>query len=201
MRIILTISFLLCYTFSFSQSKTYFSSLDVFELEWVSDPQISPNGKQVVYVRRGMDIMEDKRQSRLWLVDVNGKKHQPLTGLEVNESNPIWSPKGDEIAFLASSRSKGKEIYIYDIKTKTAARISNLADSPRNIIWSPDGKSLAFSMFMPTKELVLVKPSRKPKGAKWAKSPRVTTRLKHEADGAGYIKPGFTHHFIIISSC
>ena len=37
----------------------------------------------------------------------------------------------------------------------------------------------------------------KPEGAKWAKAPRITDRLKHEADGAGYLDPGFTHIFVI----
>ena len=43
-----------------------FESRDVFELEWASDPQISPDGKTVAYVRNGMDIMRDGRRSEIW---------------------------------------------------------------------------------------------------------------------------------------
>ena len=46
-----------------------FERMDVFDLQWVSDPQISPDGKRVVYVRNSMDIMTDQRTSRLWLIN------------------------------------------------------------------------------------------------------------------------------------
>ncbi len=71
----------------FSQSKTVFSNMDVFELEWVTNPQISPDGKWIVYERRGMDIMKDRRQSRLWMMDSNGQNHFKLTNRNVNESS------------------------------------------------------------------------------------------------------------------
>ena len=72
----------------YSQEKTTFSSMDVFELEWAQNPQISPNGTQVVYQRRGMDIMNDRRQSRLWIMNANGSNHSKLTTIDRNESNP-----------------------------------------------------------------------------------------------------------------
>ena len=49
-----------------------FRRSDVFELEWVSDPQISPDGKRTVYVRNGMDIMTDAKVGKLWLVGNDG---------------------------------------------------------------------------------------------------------------------------------
>jgi hypothetical protein len=42
-----------------------FSPRDVFELEWASDPRISPDGERVVYVRNFMDVMSDRRRSQL----------------------------------------------------------------------------------------------------------------------------------------
>ena len=68
-----------------------FDRMDVFELEWVSDPQVSPNGRRVVYARNGMDIMTDSKWTRLWLIDADGTDNVPLTGRDVNESNPVWS--------------------------------------------------------------------------------------------------------------
>ena len=180
----------------FSQSNPAFSNLDVFDLEWVEKPQISPDGQTVVYVRRGMDIMTDRRFSRLWLINTDGSAHQKLTSNDVNEGNPIWSPKGNRIAFTAST-DQGSEIFIYWVKTGKIARISQLKSSPRGLSWSPDGQQIAFSMFVEGRELSLVKPPKKPKGAKWATAPRVTSRLKHEADGSGYMKPGFSHLFVI----
>ncbi len=181
---------------SFGQNKPAFSSMDVFDLEWVTDPQISPDGDRIVYVRRGMDIMTDGKTSRLWIIDISGEDHQKLSSFDTNESNPTWSPDGKRIAFTASSK-EGTELFMYWLETAKIARISQLENSPRNIIWSPDGKWLAFTKFVEGKELSLASPPRKPKGAKWADPPRVTSRLKHEADGSGYMRPGFSHIFII----
>lgn len=185
-------------TLCFAQPKKVFSSMDVFDLEWVEKPQISPDGTKIVYIRRGMDVMKDRRQSRLWMINTDGTEHQKLTSNDVNEGNPTWSPDGQRIAFTAST-TQGTELFIYWVKTGKIARISQLSSSPRGLSWSPNGHFLAFSMFVEGKELSLVRPPKKPKGAKWASAPRVTTRLKHEADGVGYVKPGFSHLFIIPS--
>ncbi len=182
-----------------SQEKPAFQPLDVFSLEWVDDPQISPDGKQVVYVRRGMDIMTDKRISRLWIINTDGSEHYKLTSQDVNESKPRWSPDGSRIAFT-SSTDNGSELFVYWKNTAKIARLSSLESSPKSIAWSPNGKQLAFTMFVPGKELSLVVPQRKPKGASWAAVPRVTTRFKHEADGSGKLKPGFTHLFVLPAS-
>jgi len=180
----------------FSQEKTTFTNLDVFELEWAQNPVISPDGTKIVYQRRGMDIMNDRRQSRLWLMNSDGSNHVKLTNNDVNESNPKWSPDGTRIAFT-SSTDNGSEIFIYWLKTTKTARLTQLTKSPSNLKWSFDGTQLAFTMTVAKKPVSFVKQPKKPDGAKWAKHPRVTTRLKYEADGSGYIKPGFRHLFII----
>ena len=67
--------------------------MDVFELEWVADPQISPDGNQVVYVRRGMNIMTDRREGNLWIINANGTGHEKLTavppGLQMARVSPM----------------------------------------------------------------------------------------------------------------
>jgi dipeptidyl aminopeptidase/acylaminoacyl peptidase len=173
-----------------------FSYLDVFELEHVRQPQISPDGQQVVYRRMGFDIMTDKAVGQLWLINRDGSDHQKLTSREVSESNPQWSPSGDRIAFV-SSTDEGAEIYLYWVATGKLARLSQLPASPANLRWSPDGEWLAFSMKVEAKPPVLASMPAKPKGAKWAEAPRITDRLKHEADGRGYLSPGFTHLFVL----
>lgn len=182
--------------FAITQEHPAFSNMDVFELEWVADPQISPDGTQIVYIRRGMDIMKDKRQSRLWLINSDGTEHYKLSSAEVNESKARWSPDGSRIAYTASTDT-GTEVFMYWVKTGKIAKISQLESSPKGLVWSPNGKQLAFSMFVKGSELKLAKAPSKPKGAKWAESPRITSRLKHEADGSGYMKPGFSHLFVL----
>ncbi|WP_228853226.1 S9 family peptidase [Aegicerativicinus sediminis] len=176
--------------------KTPFQPMDVFELEWASDPQISPNGQQVVYRRSGYDVMTDGTSGSLWILNTDGSQHQKLTTRDVNEGSAVWSPKGDRIAFVSSS-DEGSEIYVYWVNTRVFARISQLEHSPSNLIWAPDGKSLTFSMFVPKASPVVTKMPKAPKGAKWADDARITDRLYHEADGRGYIPPGNTHLFMI----
>lgn len=182
---------------STAQSVQPFTGMDVFELQWVEDPQISPDGEQIVYVRRGMDKMKDRRNSRLWIMDVDGSDHRKLTARDVNESNPRWSPDGSRIAFTSSTEDDGSEIYIYWVESGALSRITQLEESPRNIIWSPDGEHLAFNMKVPEPNPKLADSKKPPKGAEWADNPRVTTRLNYESDGSGYIEPGFTHIFTI----
>lgn len=170
--------------------------LDVFELEYANNPQISPDGKMVVYQRMSFDLMADKKIGNLWLISADGKTNKKLTSREVNESQASWSPNGDRIAF-ASSTSSGSEIYVYWADGGQIAKVSQLEKSPSNIAWSPNGKQLAFTMTVAEKSPVIVTGIKKPKGARWADTPRITDRLKHEADGQGYIDPGFSHIFVV----
>ncbi len=55
-----------------------FTAEDVFQLERAVDPQISPDGSRIVYVRSGLDIMTDRNPSSLWIVNVDGSDHRPL---------------------------------------------------------------------------------------------------------------------------
>ncbi len=173
-----------------------FDYLDVFDLEWASDPQIAPNGKKIVYVRNGFDIMKDKKTSSLWIVDADGKNHRKLTSSDRSESQARWSPDGSKIAFV-SSTDNGAEIFMYWLKTNNYARLSQLEKSPSSLSWSPNGKFLAFSSFVPAPAPRISSMPSKPEGAVWAKAPRITTRLKHEADGQGYLKDGFYHLFVM----
>ena len=176
-----------------------FQPLDVFELEYAGDPQISPDGSQIVYRRTGFDIMEDRSFGNLWLLSADGKVHQKLTPNDVSEGSARWSPSGDRLVYRSSS-DKGSEIFVMWMDSGRTARLTQLEKSPSNLTWSPDGKWIAFTMKVDAKAPVIAQMPAKPKGAKWADAPRITDRLKHEADGAGYLKPGFTHIFVVPAS-
>lgn len=179
------------------ETKPPFTQLDVFELEWAADPQISPDGSQVVYLRSGMDIMTDRRVRSLWIVDADGTNHRKLTSYEGNESSPRWSPDGSRIAYTRAAAGNGGEIFVYWLASGTNARLSQLDRSPSGLAWSPDGSQIAFSMLVPQAPPALVAPPKKPKGASWAAPPRLENRVRHEADGAGYLEPGYSHYFVL----
>ena len=176
--------------------KENFGYLDVFALQYVQDPQISPDGKSIVYKRSGFDIMKDRAKGDLWLINTDGSNHQKLSSHEAGESSPRWSPDGDRIAFISSTQ-EGAEVYMYWVNSGKTAKISQLPYSPSSLTWSPTGEQMAFTMHVPVDPPIAAKIPKKPEGAEWADEPRLTDRLKHEADGKGYIKAGFHHIFVL----
>lgn len=191
----LVVSFLWFSTLVTAQEKQL-EPLDIFDLEYAADPQISPDGKQVIYRRTGFDIMKDRSKGSLWMIHSDGQRHFKLTPHQAQESSPAWSPSGDRIAFV-SQTEEGSEIYLYWMANGALAKLTQLENSPSSLSWSPDGKRIAFRMKVNEKAPVIVSMPEKPKGAKWAEAARITDRLKHESDGSGYIEPGFTHIFTI----
>ena len=174
-----------------------FQRMDVFDLEWVDDPQIAPDGAHIVYVRRGMDVMTDRRTAALWMMDADGTNHVKLTDRGANESSPRWSPDGSQIAFTSSDETDGSEIYIHWVEPNKTAKITQLENSPGDLAWSPDGAHLAFTMHVDASAPQFVTPPPKPEGADWADPPRVEDRLNHEQDGSGIRPYGFDHVFVV----
>lgn len=175
-----------------------FHSLDVFELEWALNPQISPDSKYVVYRRMGFDIMQDSRRGDLWLADVNSKQQHKLSNFEGNESNAAWSPDGSRIAYVRSAGDgEGSEIYLHWLAGGQSARVTRVAATPKEIRWSPDGRQLAFVMDVKADAPKIAQRPAKPEGAQWAEPPRLTDRLYHERDGSGYLEAAFSHVFIV----
>ena len=182
-------------TIAMAQSN-HFEMMDVFQLEFASDPQISPDGKHIVYERNSMDIMEDRRRTELWTVDADGSNHRKLTSRSVGESSPRWSPDGSMLAYL--SKEEGKtQIFLRWMDTGQSAVLTQVLDSPRQIAWSPDGQHIAFSMLVPEPEPSLATLPAKPKGAKWADPPKLIERVRNRADGIGYLPHGFDHLFVV----
>jgi hypothetical protein len=52
--------------------------MDVFELQWATDPQVSPDGRHVAYVRQRGDVMKDAYTGEIWLVSADGREQRPL---------------------------------------------------------------------------------------------------------------------------
>lgn len=174
-----------------------FTLENVFDLEYTSDPQVSPDGSQIAYQRNFMDIMDDQRRSNLWIVNTDGSRHRPLTSGNNNNFSPRWSPSGDRLLY-ASTKSGSTELYIRWMDTGESAKITNLTQSPSSLSWSPDGDQIAFTMFVPQDEKPLVSLPGKPDGADWAKPANVIDDLQYRRDGtSGFVKEGHRHVFVI----
>lgn len=175
---------------------TLFTPEDVFDLEYASDPRVSPDGRSVVYVRRSNDIMTDKTRSSLWQVDAQGNNHRPLVSDTNNYSSPRWSADGTRLAYI-SSASGSTQVHVRWLDTGQTALLTNLRNSPKHISWSPDGRRIAFTMSVKGKTRILAKARKKPKGASWAEPVKVIETIPYQFDGNGIVEPEYEQIFVI----
>ena len=172
------------------------TAMDEFQLQAATDPQISPDGKKIVYVRRFADSMTDRRYSNLWIINADGAEHRPLTTGNRNDTSPRWSPDGSRIAYLSEVEEK-TQIFVRWMDTGQTARITNLEQAPEAIVWSPDGRMISYSALVLGKGPHLADLPAPPAGAKWAEPAAAYDRLVYRFNGAGYLKPGFKQIFVV----
>ncbi len=116
---------------------------DLFRLKRVSDPQLSPDGTQVVYVVTEVLKDENRTQSDLWLVSANGGKARRLTSSPKHDRHPRWSPDGKWLAF-ESNREGNFQIWMLAAAGGEARRLTNLSTEATQPVWAPGGDKLAF---------------------------------------------------------
>ena len=179
-------------------SDRYFQSEDVFGLEVASDPRVSPDGEQVIYVRRSNDIMTDRTRSNIWIADADGESHRPLLSGKKNFSSPRWSPDGSRIAYISNNEGGTPQIYVRWMDTGQTALLTNIQAGASNLAWSPDGQHIAFTMSVQSNEKPFgIKMPKKPKGAKWSPDFKYITKARYQADGRGILDPAYTHVFVV----
>jgi dipeptidyl aminopeptidase/acylaminoacyl peptidase len=171
----------------------------IWEMRSVSDPQITKDGKSVIYVLGFNDKMSDQKLSNLWMVSSDGKDNRPLTTGAFRDSSPRISPDGARIAYL-SNRSGKVQIHVRWLDGSQETQVTDLQQAPSNIDWSPDGKWIGYTSRVPSKPDWPVKLPEKPAGAKWADPPIVITKLRWTADGQGILQPGYPHVFAVPAS-
>lgn len=197
MRHLFCVITLIATTLISAQTKTNLALTDIFNMEYISDPQISPDGKHILYVRNFKDIMTDKNLSNIWLVDVDGANHRPITTGNQNDYYPRWSHSGDKIIFKSNRQDSRTKLYILWVATKELAPLTNTSKAPSAVQWSPDDRYLAFTMFVPKQEPSILKMPEKPEGATWNTPPTYIDKLNYRGDGQGYLKGGNTQLFLL----
>lgn len=170
---------------------------DIFDLEWASDPRVSPDGKQVVYVRRGFNRMQDNTNTTLWLVDVDSGTQQPLLASGEMARSPLFSPDGSRLLYVVST-VHGPQMRVRWLATDREVNVAALEHSPSQMQWSADGSAIAFTMFTPSKPLLLIdKGPRKPDGAQWAAPVRVIDDMMFRFNGTGMLDKGSDHVYVV----
>ncbi|HEU5219623.1 MAG TPA: S9 family peptidase [Gemmatimonadales bacterium] len=173
-----------------------FTMRDVFDLEWAADPQISPDGKRIVFARSGYDIMKDDQRSTLWIVNADGADLRPLLASGRDARAPRWSPDGTKLLYLSSTDGHS-ELFVRWMDTGQETNLTRLAESPGGMAWSPDGSWIAFTMFVPDPPRPLAELPTAPPGANWGPAIKFIEGVNYRADGAGYLPTGHRHIFLL----
>ena len=175
----------------------YFTGDDLFGLTVGADPQISPDGSQIAYVRRTNDIMTDRAVSSIWLIDVASGTETPLVTGAGTHVSPRWSPDGGRLAYISTQSGGGAELHVRWMASGVSANITALPESPGGVAWSPDGSRIAYTARVPGEAPSLGKAPAKPEGAEWGKPLQVIDKVTYRFDGGGYAQPGTTQLFVV----
>lgn len=176
---------------------------DLYAFALLGEPQISPSGNRVAFVRQTGDLKHDSVRSEIWIADSSGGTQRRLTSGLKRDHMPRWSPDGSRLAFV-SDRSGKAQIYLIEPDGGEAQAIETKLEPASPPVWSPDGKSIAFvaveEMAPETplypgapKKSLLPEPEEKPD----KDAVKVVTTLHHKQDGMGFFGNKWRHVFVV----
>jgi dipeptidyl aminopeptidase/acylaminoacyl peptidase len=186
----------------FAADKRMITETDLFKFVWIADPQISPDGSRVAFVRVWVNQKLDRYETALWMVPTIGGPARQLTA-GPRDAGPRWSPDGRTLAFLRSGEKDGKpappQIYLLPFDGGEAQQLTEQPRSPAGLEWSPDGKTIAFvSREDPSKDAPNPEEGAKEKDR--VSDVRVITKAVYRFNGAGYLNPKSHTHIWTVSA-
>ncbi|MDX2031770.1 MAG: S9 family peptidase [Blastocatellia bacterium] len=192
-------------TASWAQDKRGITEMDLFKFNWIADPQISPDGSRVAFVKVWVNQKADRYDSALWIVPTDGKPARQLTA-GPRDSTPRWSPDGKQLAFIRSAEKEGRpqppQIYLLGLDGGEAQPLTEMPRGAGGFEWSPDGKTLVFS----SSEDASSKEKEKTEGGEAKAKPpervsdvRVINRATYRSNGPGYVNPKLHSHLWSVS--
>src|SRR3954452_5150423 len=122
---------------------------DLFQFVWIGDPQLSPDGSRVVFVRVSVNDKKEGYDTSLWMVGTAGGEEPHRLTSGTRDSAPRWSPDGKYVAFVRATEKEGKpepgQLCLLPMTGGDAFQFTSLPKGAGGIVWSPDGKTIAFT--------------------------------------------------------
>jgi dipeptidyl aminopeptidase/acylaminoacyl peptidase len=180
---------------------------DLYRWKWVSEPQISPDGRRIAYALKTVDQEAGEYRSAIWVVPTDGKigDARRFTFGPKSDHTPRWSPDGKWLAFVSDregaggkdskedkEQGRGKpQIWLIPADGGEARQLTFMKHGAGDPVWSPDGRLLAFTAQTGGED--------EPEEKEGKKTPRARKidRLASRLDGTGWIYERRTHIFLI----
>lgn len=155
---------------------------DIYQLKLASEPQFSPDGRQVAYAVTTIEREKNDYRSSIYVTGADGARTRRLTRADAKDSTPRWSPDGKHIAFL-SNRAEKPQVWLLRADGGEAWQVSKLEDGVGGFAWSPDGQS-----FVAVSKTADAPPDDDKKDDDSEKSDvRHITKIRYKFDGEGFL--------------
>lgn len=170
------------------------TEMDLFRFVWIGDPQMSPDGSDVVFVRVAVNKKKDGYDTALWVVPADGSAAPRPFTTGPRDTAPRWSPDGRRLAFLRALEKDGTpqpgQIHLIERGGGEARAVTDLPKGATAPEWSPDGRTLAFTSTTNARDLDARGKEGRPAGEPERESDvRVITKAVYRWNGGGYTDP------------